>query len=147
MKIIFLAFFSLLMLNCARPNFKDMALLDPNKKLENCSLQFSNLKTCLQVQWETPPTTKAYSSLILNFIDAQGEGVDLETLHEAQLKVILWMPSMGHGSSPTKIEKLASGSYRISRIYFIMPGDWEIRFQLSKDTQLLDQEKIELILK
>lgn len=48
--------------------------------------------------------------------------------------VTLWMPSMGHGSAPTKIERLldsqgkaVKGTYLVSNMYFVMPGDWDIR--------------------
>lgn len=49
-------------------------------------------------------------------------------------KVALFMPSMGHGSSPTRLERLFDdkgnpmlGGYRASRIYFTMGGKWEVR--------------------
>lgn len=47
-----------------------------------------------------------------------------------ELAVVLWMPSMGHGSSPVTIERLDRGTYRVSEVFFTMAGDWEIRVQL-----------------
>ncbi len=53
-------------------------------------------------------------------------------------EVVLWMPSMGHGSAPTKIDPVANdqgqavpGAYLVSRMYFVMPGDWDIRVNLT----------------
>lgn len=49
----------------------------------------------------------------------------------------LWMPSMGHGSAPTRIAQALDqhgqpivGTFIISNILFIMPGDWELRVKL-----------------
>jgi len=53
--------------------------------------------------------------------------------------VFLWMPSMGHGSSPVTIKKLGVGVYDISDVYFIMDGDWHIKIQLRMGSQILDE--------
>jgi len=52
-------------------------------------------------------------------------------------KVTPFMPSMGHGSSPTQIERVldeqgrvVTGSYLVKNIYFTMPGDWEVKVKL-----------------
>ncbi len=54
--------------------------------------------------------------------------------------VKLWMPSMGHGSAPTKIQKLLDGrgeavlgTYQVSNMYFTMPGQWEVRITVKRD--------------
>jgi hypothetical protein len=53
------------------------------------------------------------------------------------VEVVLWMPSMGHGSSPTQVERIADASgniieeaLRVRNVYFIMGGDWEVRVTL-----------------
>jgi hypothetical protein len=53
--------------------------------------------------------------------------------------VILWMPSMGHGSSPVTISRLGAGIYDISRVYFIMDGEWQVRVQLKDGASLLEE--------
>lgn len=55
------------------------------------------------------------------------------------LHVYLWMPSMGHGSSPVKISKVSQGEYEVSDAYFIMGGKWEIYFQLLKNKDVVDE--------
>jgi hypothetical protein len=47
------------------------------------------------------------------------------------LKIEPWMPSMGHGTS-TREQKILPvggqlGKFKVSGIYFIMAGPWEIR--------------------
>jgi hypothetical protein len=41
--------------------------------------------------------------------------------------VELWMPSMGHGSSPTQVELLEKNCFAVSELDFFMPGKWEVR--------------------
>lgn len=43
------------------------------------------------------------------------------------LTVQLWMPSMGHGSSPVKITQLGVNKYKVTEAFFVMPGTWEVR--------------------
>ena len=52
--------------------------------------------------------------------------------------VSLWMPSMGHGSAPTRIERaidergqVIPGVYEVSNMFFMMPGDWDVRVSLN----------------
>lgn len=77
---------------------------------------------------------------------------DLGTLNgpyqdlEHQLHVFLWMTSMGHGSAPVKLKKIADGEYEVSNVQFIMGGKWEIKFQLKKDNQVFDETIISLTL-
>jgi hypothetical protein len=44
--------------------------------------------------------------------------------------VELWMPSMGHGSSPVKLSPTKNSCVEISEMEFFMPGDWEVRTSL-----------------
>lgn len=43
------------------------------------------------------------------------------------ISVDLWMPSMGHGSSPVTITQVGVNKYQIQQAYFIMPGQWLVR--------------------
>jgi hypothetical protein len=44
--------------------------------------------------------------------------------------VSLFMPKMGHGSSPVTIDSLGLARFRVSKAYFVMPGQWEIRIAI-----------------
>lgn len=48
-------------------------------------------------------------------------------------KLDLWMPSMGHGSSPVTITQVGVNKYQISEAYFIMNGSWEVRVTFDFD--------------
>lgn len=52
--------------------------------------------------------------------------------------VSLWMPDMGHGSSPTTVEKALDekgetipGVYIVREVYFTMGGQWEVNVTLT----------------
>lgn len=54
------------------------------------------------------------------------------------IEVVLWMPSMGHGSAPTQTERsvdanenILPGVFNVRNVYFIMGGDWEVRVTLT----------------
>lgn len=48
-------------------------------------------------------------------------------------KAVLWMPHMGHGSSPTRVTpyQQKAGCFVVDEIEFLMPGLWEVRAQFS----------------
>lgn len=57
------------------------------------------------------------------------------------IEVVLWMPSMGHGSGPTHVERavdaqgnIVPGTFNVRNIYFIMGGEWEVRVILTDVT-------------
>ena len=52
-------------------------------------------------------------------------------------RVALFMPEMGHGSAPTQLERMLNpsgnaipGAYRVTSIYFTMPGAWLVNVTL-----------------
>jgi hypothetical protein len=63
---------------------------------------------------------------------------------EGEVAVVLWMPSMGHGSSPVSVAKIDVGTYRASQVFFTMPGDWEIRIQRLVNGAVVEQAVIAL---
>lgn len=65
---------------------------------------------------------------------------------QKNLHVFLWMPSMGHGSAPVKLKKIADGEYEVSEVQFIMGGKWEIKFQLKDGSQVFDEAVVSLSL-
>jgi hypothetical protein len=53
----------------------------------------------------------------------------------------LWMPDHGHGSFPIKVERLGKGIYKMSEVYFTMPGYWDLHLQFKEDDEILDEYK------
>jgi hypothetical protein len=66
--------------------------------------------------------------------DAQGAAVD-----GLALQITPWMPAMGHGTSVTPtVDDQGEGIYEVSNVYFYMPGEWDLRTQLSQNSTVDD---------
>lgn len=118
---------------CARPDYITAEELKKNgsaKPEDQCQHAFTRLQICANLRWlKTPTSTEAAELLVTLPADTPGT-----------MTALLWMPSMGHGSAPVKIENQGNGIYRIFKMYFIMPGDWEVRLSIKdKNGQVLDQ--------
>lgn len=120
---------------CAKPNYQDSKDLKVSQKVGLSCSSISNL--CHRLTWETMPTETTMGSFKLEFFQSNLDSPwrDLP----GDLSVVLWMPSMGHGSSPVQIEKVAPGIYHVTRVFFVMPGEWEIRVQLKNGNSVVDE--------
>lgn len=130
---------------CAHPNYEDGILApgNPDKKTEaECPLHFVKANLCAKIVWKTSLTEKTGAIFELTSWDpltatTNGPYSDMPNTKWA---ISIYMPSMGHGSSPVKISSLSSGVSEISKVFFFMPGAWEVRFQLIDTTnQVVDQ--------
>lgn len=113
----------------------------------NCDIQFSNSKYCLSWFWENKPTSTNQGSLIFKIYRLNAFDQTAIQLDSAELpQLILWMPSMGHGSTPTVIQRLDVGTYRASDVFFIMPGEWDLKFQIKTGTEVTDEAQVQIVL-
>lgn len=96
-----------------------------------------------QLTWVSPaPVTGPESKLQVQWLNENDEAVEID----GDFKVQLFMPAMGHGSSPTKIAKLSSvGLYLVNKIYFTMPGDWEVRLTLRLKDQAPETQALPVL--
>lgn len=84
--------------------------------------------------WIQGPQVNEESILNLQFVDSASQQ---PAALSSELKVTVFMPMMGHGSSPTTVTALQDaagnsipGAYQIAKIYFTMSGEWEVRITL-----------------
>lgn len=122
---------------CAKPNYVDQAPDQFRPSTQSCQFNFATEELCLRVVWETIPNESQVGSLRLTFSDPSNGERLLDPRH-APL-VFLWMPSMGHGSSPVTMERLGPGVYQARDVFFIMPGIWEIRYQLKEGSTVIEE--------
>lgn len=99
----------------------------------DCSRQFRATGYCLSWAWEELPSSTKPGSLLFkiyrpNLFDRSPVELDFSPLPQ----LILWMPSMGHGSSPTTVTRLDVGTFRAANVFFVMPGEWDLRFQFEE---------------
>lgn len=125
---------------CAEPTYLrsdegDQGALE--KMQYDCSLEFSSTGLCVTWAWEKKPELKSEGSFFFRFYKTSGvDGFPTSVTVDQNLKIELYMPDMGHGSTPVVVEPVAGeqGLYRASEVNFLaMDGIWEIRFQTFKD--------------
>lgn len=143
-----------LALGCARPTYVTQPESDLSKQGNqntsekvSCGLQFKKSGHCFTWSWAIQPTDEAEGRLILkvfrlNTYDQTAIPIDLEFLP----KLVLWMPSMGHGSTPTESSRKDVGTYEINNVFFIMPGEWELRFEIINGKVTEDEAIVNILI-
>lgn len=124
--------------------------MDPNlndPSATNCDLRFQTSGFCLSWKWEEAPTSQKAGTLVFktyraNVYDGTPVMLDFATLPS----LVLWMPSMGHGSTPTTVTRLDVGTFRATNVFFIMPGEWQMRFQVKLPNEQADEAIVDLTL-
>ncbi len=138
------------LIGCAEPKYETVQQTpsgntSQSQKVTDCEIRFQASGHCLLWQWENLPTSTQVGSIIFkvvrsNALDDSPIPVDLNSVPT----LVLWMPSMGHGSSPTTVEQVDTGSYRAKNVFFIMPGEWEMRFQVKDGSTVQDEALVTL---
>ena len=77
-------------------------------------------------------------SLTLTFEDdviltSTTEAIFCNSRQAMVMKAELWMPSMGHGSSPVSLFPQGSGCTAIRNMNFMMRGNWDVRVWLNNN--------------
>lgn len=93
----------------------------------------------LSLNWLSPINSSDEAHALL-IVKKNGAAADLPE----SFRIFLWMPTMGHGSSPVTIKKLGTGLYDLSQIYFIMDGFWQLRIQLKNGNDVLEEQIFEM---
>lgn len=117
-----------------------------------CPFHFPNKNLCASISWEKMPNEDEEGEFTIRFWKkgiGTKEGPYTYPGHAVAVK--LWMGSMGHGSLPVKVVqkqnehgKILEGTFSAKRVYFVMPGDWEIWIQLKDGKDILEQAKIDV---
>lgn len=95
------------------------------------------------VEWTVGPLVSDYSTLSLHW----RSGVDHQIIAApGNFSVELFMPSMGHGSSPTTVEAQNDGSYKVSGVFFSMPGDWLVKVVLNEADGVQETQAFTLLI-
>jgi hypothetical protein len=126
-------------MSCAKPNYQDRKDTSASTtSSDTCALNFKTQNLCLSLQWEKMPTQDSMGSFLISFYAPETPAIAEDPVLSPF--VILWMPSMGHGSSPVTVQKVETGLYRASRVFFVMPGEWDIHLQLKdQDNHVVDE--------
>ncbi len=137
MKLLVTSLLTLLMLaSCADPRYVDGPQTDIDT-VTGCGHVFKSENLCLKTAWVQRPSESTYGEMTLSFVDVNDETRLVDPKNEPF--IVLWMPSMGHGSSPVTMERIDVGRYKASEIFFIMPGPWDIRYQLKSGSDVVEE--------
>jgi hypothetical protein len=82
-------------------------------------------------KWLVSPSLENISSMEISFsrpLDAN-----------LSMHAYLWMPEMGHGSSPIEVNKINSTDYILNEIAFIMPGIWVLHIEILENNRIIEQ--------
>lgn len=140
---------------CARPNYVNLQGNSAQNKISefsfNCDVTLNKIGSCLQLIWREDivvgkPTKLVIKSFRPNKYDGSAVIESLPIQSNNDFKLILWMPSMNHGSAPTRLElpQLDTGTYLFSNLNFIMSGLWHLEFKYYQSGDLIDEGKIEI---
>lgn len=112
-------------LNKVAKNFSEI------KGGDSLSEQFRQEKLGFSMNWITAPGLDDLSSFEFKLA---------RPLKDNQmLNVYIWMPEMGHGSSPVEMKQLNSTDFIFSELAFIMPGLWVLHVEILENNQVVDQ--------
>lgn len=100
---------------------------------------FKTTQQSLSLNWLSAVNSSEEAHALL-IVKKNGIAADLPE----SVKIFLWMPTMGHGSSPITIKKLGTGLYGLSQVYFIMDGFWQLRVQLKNGNDITEEQIFEM---
>jgi hypothetical protein len=99
-----------------------------------CPIEFPKAGLCAAFDWLVIPTTENEAKLTLRFWDmatSKPIGPYKDPTDRLALELMMDMGGgHGHGSAPTRFARKAAGVYEFSRLFFVMLGDWQMKFQL-----------------
>lgn len=116
------------------------------QKQTQCPIEFKKIGQCASVEWRVAPKVDAFAEATIKFWSKK-TGTPSGPYQNPQgniLAVSLWMPSMGHGSSPIRLTVRETGVVDATKIYFSMPGVWDLRILQKNGTQVIDQAAVSL---
>ena len=112
-----------------------------------CPFSFPKAGLCASWTWKADPTLDAGASATLKFWNAkEGSPNGPYVAPSSAIRPFLWMPSMGHGSSPIQVTSQEIGIFLLEDIFFIMPGEWTLNIELKSGSQVLEQANLPISL-
>lgn len=132
--------------SCAQPKYASLPSAGSASE-QKSEVGFSSGQK-LYWQWERAPSGNAEGVMRFRvFAPSSLDGFPEPVVLGAAPAVKLWMPGMGHGSSPVVVEPLldasgapAPGAYRVRAMHFIMPGEWVVRISLTEGASVVTAE-------
>jgi hypothetical protein len=117
--------------------------------MNECAIQIVRDRICLSAKWVRPPESPS-SEAVLEVKFLRPNKLDQvlmpAELHEYDFEFEPWMVmdpiENSHGAPTVTIEQVDVGSFRISQIYLVMKGEWQLRFKLKPKSEEASQPHI-----
>lgn len=119
---------------------------------QDCPLFFKKSKLCGKLNWTVPPknvelpTEKDTAEFTFELFQKTPSVKLSKVQSKYEIQVQPFMPSMGHGSIPTRVIRDTKSPvetermrFTVKNVLFSMPGDWEIRIHLKDGDRKIDQ--------
>ena len=127
---------------------------DPAGPRVGCDFLFPSQSLCASITWVKKSTAEEPGEFLLSFWSKDqnpSQPITYSNPDAHKVFVKLWMPDMGHGSSPVSTNQATeangtpkTGVFRSTGVFFIMGGKWEIIVQL-KDSSGAVKESAKMI--
>jgi hypothetical protein len=103
------------------------------RALENqTALSFTKLNMPFEITWQNGcPSLDNNCSFTISFANNTPDG--------AVFFSELWMPDMGHGSSPFDIIQTGPNEWQFSEVYFLMTGVWQLKLNMKLNDGSTDE--------
>lgn len=130
-----------------KETIREIKEVDPNCPLEYPSSAGRTL--CAKIFWLEGPSSPDENSYTLKFWYRDTGSADWGPYMDPEYDVFVlpWMVMKNgreHGTAPTSVSRQEPGIYKVDRVFFIMPGRWQMRIQL-KDGPTLVQTAVQII--
>jgi hypothetical protein len=98
---------------------------------------------CASFAWKKFPQGKEFGEMIVKIWRPNAaDGSMIPQDVQGAVAVELFMPDMGHGSSPVQVERQDVGTFSATRVYFTMSGDWVIKVEIKEGNVIRDEADI-----
>jgi hypothetical protein len=102
------------------------------------SEQFPNQQVEFELNWTTPPSLDEMGAFEISLKNPLAAN--------QTLNAFIWMPEMGHGSSPIEINQVGPTHYSFTEVAFIMPGTWILHVEIVENNQVVDKWQKSIVL-
>lgn len=144
-KILFFILASTWVVGCADPKYVQISDAGAAAtQSTECSAKFAQSKLCVSYTWVKRPVGNQAAEMTIKIWRPNAADGSPVLQDVNGVDVVLWMPSMGHGSSPVTVERADVGTFKATQMSFIMGGEWEIRIQIKEGNVVRDQAIIPL---
>jgi hypothetical protein len=108
-----------------------------------CPFSFPKAGLCASWTWIDVPAVEVELSASVKFWNAKtGTPNGPYVAPSSAFRPYLWMPSMGHGSSPIRVTPQETGTFLLEGIFFSMPRDWTLNIELKLGNNELEKANI-----